>query len=118
MTEIQEKNTTWLDEEEKQLTTPQQFEKLPYLVMEENKIVEIDIDFTQPFQTYTTTNSKGLPMTKAILPVTHDKVKKSWFLNKKNPTYREIIQAGKAGQTHFKVLQTGKQAETKYILVK
>jgi hypothetical protein len=91
---------------------------LPSLKFEENHIVEIEIDFTTPFQKYTTTNHKGQPITKAIIPVKLGNEKQNWWLNTKNPIYREVVKLGKEGVRKFKVLQTGTQANTKYVLVK
>ena len=43
---------------------------------------------------------------------------KIWWLNKKNPIYREIIAAGKSGIKEFQVIQTGKDKNTKYAIIK
>lgn len=116
---LQNKNDLeWLNDEAK--NTQQQtggFDKLPALKLEENKIAEIEIDFSTAFQKYNTENS-GKPVTKAIIPVTHEGIKKNFWCNIRNPLYHELIEAGRNGQQKFKILQTGTQANTKYILVK
>jgi len=87
------------------------------LKLTENKIEVIEIDFSKPFETYNTTNQKGQNITKAIIPVLHNGTEKIFWLNKKNPLYREILQKGKEGARLFKILQTGSQASTKYVLI-
>ena len=55
---------------------------------------------------------------KKIVPVVVGGTRMNWWLNVKNPIYREIVNAGITGQKSFKILQTGTQANTKYVLVK
>jgi hypothetical protein len=118
MNETEQKTTNWLDDELKTIgTSAYTGERLPAMKFEQNKIVELKISFKEPFQKYNTTNTKEQPITKAIIPVVHDGEKKIWWLNVKNPIYREIMEKAKLGKENFKVLQTGIQAETKYILV-
>ena len=110
--------TNWIDEEAKQLDTTTGFtgEKLPSLKFEPNKITEFDVDIAAPFQKWTG-QSGTASVTKAIIPVTHEKVRKNLWLNVKNPLYKDIIHGIKAGKTHFKVVATGTQKDTKYNLV-
>lgn len=109
---------SWLDEESEELAKGFTGERLPYMKFEENKIIEIDVDFSKPFANHTDKGMDGKEKTKAIIPVTHNGERKNWWLNKSNPTYRELVTLGKVGQTHFKILQTGNQQNTKYVLVK
>lgn len=116
--ETQTNTTNWLEDEFKSLATGGNIEKLPNLKLEENKIAEITIDFSKPFQTWNGQDAKGKDVAKAIVPVTHDGVKKHFWLNRKNPLYGQLIAEGKSGKTTFKILQTGNQQNTKYVLVK
>ena len=114
--ETQTTNTDWLAQEEATFkNTDSNFEQLPSLKLVPNEIVELDIDFSKPFQKWSDETNNTM---KAIIPVTRNGVKHNWWLNIKNPTYAEIIRAGRTGQTHFKVLQTGTLKQTKYTLIK
>jgi len=121
MNEINEKDVQtelkWMDEELKELEqTKQEFvgERLPYMKFEEKKTAEVDIDISKPFGVWVD-QAKGV--TKAIIELTHDNTRKVWFLNKRNPIYRDILKGVKEGITKFKVLQIGSQADTKYELI-
>jgi len=114
MSEIQ---TNWLDTEAEQFKTQTTYEELPSLKLTPNVIAEVTIDFSKPFTEWVGENN-GKTVTKKIIPVTLAGQKMVWWLNVKNPVYREIITAGRTGTTIFKVLQTGTQANTKYVLVK
>lgn len=111
-----EEINNWLDDEAKALNEQKTFdgEKLPALQFEENKIVKFKVDFSEKFAEYNDAENK---VTKAIIPVEHEGVKKILWLNKKNPLYAELILKGKEGITEFAVLQTGNKANTKYNLV-
>ena len=113
----EQKTVDWLEKEQEELNKQATFdgEKLPALQFEENKIVEFIVDFSKPFSVYEDTDNK---CTKAIIPVTHGDEKKVLWLNKKNPLYKDLIHAGREGQTSFKVMQVGSKANTKYNLVK
>jgi hypothetical protein len=114
--ETQTTNTDWLAKEEETFkNTEMKFEQLPALKLVPNEIVEFDIDFSKPFEKW---NDETNNTMKAIIPVTRNGVKHNWWLNIKNPTYAEVIRAGRTGQTHFKVLQTGTAKQTKYTLIK
>lgn len=108
---------SWLDEEAKQFSNNTTYEELPSLKLQPNVIAELTIDFSKPFQEWKG-EQNGKTIVKKIIPVMLAGTKMNWWLNVKNPVYKDIIQAGKSGQTVFKVLQTGSQAQTKYVLVK
>lgn len=112
-----EQQTNWLDEELAKQTTPATYEELPSLKLQPNVVTEVVIDFSKPFESWTGEQS-GKTITKKIIPVSVSGTKMNWWLNVKNPFYREILNAGKSGNANLKVLQTGKQADTKYVLVK
>ena len=89
-------------------------DKKPALKLEENKIAEIEIDFSKPFEMWTDSETETV---KKIIPVTFKGESLVWWLNVKNPIYHQIIEKGINGQTKFKVLQTGTKQNTKYTLV-
>jgi hypothetical protein len=115
-----EQNKNWLNTEAEELAKQQHtnYEELPSLKLTENVIAEFDIDFSNEFQIWKGEDAKGQPITKKIIPVIVNGTRMNWWLNVKNPAYKEIILAGKSGQKHFKVLQTGRQDKTKYVIVK
>lgn len=115
MSEI--KVTTWLDEELAQQTTPSEYEELPSLKLTPNVVTELAIDFSKPFEQWSGEQGDKT-ITKKIIPVSVNGTRMNWWLNVKNPIYREILQSGKEGKKSIKVLQTGTQANTKYVLVK
>ena len=92
-------------------------ERKPALKLEENKIVTIIIDFSEPFQKWETVED-GKKTVKKIIPLKVGEVELVWWLNTKNPIYAEIIKLGSEGQTEFKIMQTGNLKTTKYNLVK
>jgi hypothetical protein len=116
-TKKMEKQNTWLDEEAKQLTEHKNYEELPSLKLVPNVVAELTIDFSKPFDKWVGEN-QGKSVTKRIIPITLNGTKMVWWLNVKNPIYREIITLGMTGKNVIKVLQTGTQANTKYVLVK
>ena len=113
----QQNMEAWLKEEEEQLGTGKDFERLPSLKLEENKPTEIEVDSSQPFQKWSTTMPRGV-IVKAIIPVLHSGEKKNFWLNVKNPLYAEIVRACRTGQKTFKIMQTGSLDKTRYILLK
>jgi len=91
-------------------------ERKPSLKLEENKVIKMIIDFSEPFQKWNDPEDKSV--VKKIIPVKVDEVELIWWLNVKNPIYGEIVRLGAEGQTEFKVMQTGTQDKTRYNLVK
>lgn len=118
MTNNEIPSTTWLEDEAKKLTSAPTYEQLPSLKLTPNVVTEITIDFSKPFETWDGDDAHGQPITKKIIPVTSNGTKMNFWLNVKNPLWREIVNGGKAGQTVFKILQTGQREATKYVLVK
>jgi len=112
-----EQQTNWLEDEAKQFSNNATYEDLPSLKLQPNVIAEITVDFSKPFQEWKG-EQNGKTITKKIIPVTLAGTKMVWWLNVKNPVYRDLILAGKNNQTVFKILQTGTQANTKYVIVK
>jgi hypothetical protein len=116
MTQNNIPESTWREEEAKEITTRANYEELPSLKLQPNVITEIVIDFSKPFEKWTGNDAKGQPITKKIIPCSVNGVRMNFWLNVKNPIYAEIIKA--QGQTTFKILQTGTQAKTQYQIVK
>lgn len=111
--EEQTNTTDWLAKEEETFKQSQtkEYEKLPPLKLVQDDIAEFDIDFSKPFEKWEDTENKVM---KAIIPCMQNNQKCLWWLNIKNPVYKEIIRSGREGKTHFKILQTGTKKETKY----
>jgi len=115
-TETQTTNTNWLQQESKKLDeNKRDFEELPSLMLEENKVTTITINFDKEFEKWEDKENDTL---KKIIPVMHDGIKKNFWLNVKNPLYAELITGGVKGQTEFKVMRTGTNKNTKYTIVK
>ena len=114
-TEEKQEEINWLEQEAQETCKHTEYDKLPSLKFEENKIVEFEVDFSKPFEKWDDTVNK---VKKAIIPVTHKEEKKNLWLNTRNPLYSEIIHLGKDGQVKFKVIQVGNKGNTKYNLVK
>ncbi len=117
MEETETQNKNWLNEEaEKLKENAFDGERKPALKLEENKMVTMVINFSEPFQKWQETEN-GKTTIKKIIPVKVGEVELVWWLNVKNPIYGEVIKRGLEGQTEFKVMQTGSQDKTKYNLV-
>jgi hypothetical protein len=115
----EQNQTNWLNEEASKLTQPAQYEELPSLKLQNAVVTEFTIDFSKPFRDFLEKDEKGAVLkTTKIIPVVNNGNRMNFWLNVKNPIYRDIITLGKAGQTTFKVLRTGTQQNTKYVLVK
>ena len=108
-------STTWLEEEAKNLQTPQTSsdEILPSLKLESGKITKFKVDFSNKFNTWTSPEG----VVKAIIPVDHKGEKKNLWVNKRNPIYSELVRRGAKGQNEFAVSTTGSQKDTKYQVV-
>lgn len=117
MTNTPIKETTWLEAELAQQTTHTDYEELPSLKLTPNVVTEIAIDFSKPFESWNG-EQNGKSITKKIIPCSVNGTRMNWWLNVKNPIYREVLQAGQSGAKSLKILQTGTQANTKYVLVK
>lgn len=113
--QAKQEQLNWLDEELKQTGRPT-FEQLPSLKLMPNKLVEIEVDFSKPFQKWTGTQGKK-EVTKAIIPVVVNGEKLNFWLNVRNPLYHTLCEKGKAGTNKFKIIQIGVQDDTKYNLV-
>ncbi len=110
-----EEQKNWLAEELKEVKENSfDGDRKPALVLEENKTIEMTIDFSKAFEKWVDTENNAV---KKIIPVRVGEADLVWWLNVKNPVYHQVIEKGSEGQTVFKVLQTGNKKTTKYILV-
>ena len=116
--------SNWLSEEAKNVDAQGDFgEKLPSPVFSDGKITIMNIDARQPFQKWTDPETKK---TKAIIPCTSDvegKAQKcNWWVNLKNPIYKDVIhrcqEVEDKGGVLVKILQSGTQDKTRYTLIK
>jgi len=88
----------------------------PSLKLEEGKIYVLEIDFSQEFEKWIEPETK---VVKKLIPVMHEGERKIFWLNTRNPLYKELLMAYKNnGQTLFKIIRTGTFGDTKYNLVK
>jgi hypothetical protein len=108
-------NQNWLEQEQKEMEQAATFdgEQLPALKLEDKKVTEIEIDFSKPFEKWI--SPEGI--IKKIIPVIHNGERKVFWINTKNPAYREIINRGRLGQKKIRILRTGQQQNTRYNLV-
>ena len=105
----------WIDKELKESAANQPMgERLDGLKIEENKITEIQVDFSKPWSKWEDIETKTI---KKIIPVIHEGKKKNFWLNTKNPLYKQLLELGKKGQTIFKIVRMGKTKDTRYNLV-
>jgi hypothetical protein len=128
MESVQEKETVqgelgdWLEGEEKALQQEGDFEKLPSPPFEAGKIVMLRVDASQEFQRWQDPESGKI---KAIIPclcnVKGVATRCRWWLNRKNPIYKDVIRlcrtAGDKTQVMVRVMQVGQGLKTKYQLV-
>ena len=114
LTQLQE-DLDWLKKEQEELkTTAFDGDRKPALKLEENKITEMIIDFSAPFQKW---EDKENETVKKIIPVRVGAVDFVWWLNVKNPVYHQIVELGVQGKNKIKVLQTGSKQNTKYTIL-
>lgn len=114
LTQLQE-DLDWLKKEQDELkTTAFDGDRKPALKLEENKITEMVIDFSAPFQKW---EDKENETVKKIIPVRVGAVDFVWWLNVKNPVYHQIVELGVLGKNKIKVLQTGSKQNTKYTIL-
>ena|SRR3989304_3307267 len=111
---------TWTQQEMETLGVQQEtiYEKLPALKLQENKVTELVIDFSKKFEKYEALNDNKEKVVKAIIPVLYNGIRHNFWLNKKNPLYRELLTLGEGKDSvTVKIMQTGNQKNTKYIVV-
>lgn len=112
--------TDWISEEEKAIgeSNKSEYEELPSLKIEENKVTQLAIDFSVKPNTYTTQDDRGKLIVKAIIPVIYKGQKYNWWLNKANPVYRKLLEKGKENPIfNVSIVRTGQQMNTRYAIV-
>ena len=117
MEETKMANVEWLNNEAKEIANqPKPANLKPALKLEENKETIIEVDFSKSFEKWIDPDDTS--RISKIIPVKVNGVDMVWFLNVKNPTYKDIITSGAAGITKFRILRTGQQKNTRYIILK
>ena len=81
----------------------------------ENKITEIEFDFSKPFEKKP--NKMNPKTNQALMPCKIADKSYTFWLNVSNPLYHELLKKAKEGKTKFKILRTGKQKDTRYTIV-
>lgn len=108
-------NLNWINDEINSMPKREEQLKVPALKLKENEKTIFTIICDKPFETWTDPSD---PQTiRKIIPVVHNAVDKIWWLNPKNPTYKEILLKLQEGQRIFTIIQTGTQKATKYLLI-
>lgn len=99
--------------------------KLPTMNFPVDKVTKVMIDIAFPWQKYEEDSDKfGNSSIKKIIPVYHDNQMKNWWLNVKNPIYKEIVlraaEQMKEGKQSFEIeiFRTGERQNTRYRVVK
>ncbi len=114
----EENNTTintWLNNELAELDKDRKQEPLdPILQIPENKLVELEIDFSKEFGKYNDTENNTV---KKLVTCTYEGKKHVWFLNTKNPMYRQLLKLGVEGKNKVRIIRTGTAAQTRYNIV-
>jgi len=98
--ETQTQTSSWLNEE--------------IAVLKNGTLTEIEVDFSKKFEEWHDEENQTM---KALVPVTQNGIKKTWWLNKRNPIYADLIKRGREGQTKFKVSTSGEKKQTRYTFV-
>ena len=108
----------WIDKELEAYKIMDDTAKIAFLKFETNKIINLKIDFTAPFEKKT----DKFDELKAWIPVkviskdnTFEEM--TWTLNTANPFYRELLVHGKEKKEDFKIIKTGEGQNTRYTLV-
>lgn len=112
----------WLDLELEKIDIEEKehkcYEEREGLEFEEDKITVVEIDFSKPFKEWKKTNDNDKKVVKSIIPCVSCGNEFFWWLNKRNPIYKDVIRGGRKGQTLFKIFRTGQKENTKYSMVK
>lgn len=112
----QTETTDWLNDEVTKLDkAKKEISDLPEgLVLKAGTLVEIEIDFSNKFEEWYDEENGTM---KSLIPAMQNGVKKTWWLNKKNPVYADVIRRGRDKQTKFKISTTGEKKQTRYAIV-
>jgi len=117
-------NNNWIEREKEELEN-NTYTKLPTMKFAEDTPTKISIDIQKPWERYEEINSeKNITIVKKIIPVMHNGELKNWWLNTKNPIYKDIVekaaQSMKEGKISFEVsiFRTGQMKNTRYRIIK
>lgn len=114
--ETQTQTSNWLDNETAKLESQKkEMSDLPEgLVLKAGTLVSVEVDFSKKFEEWKDEENNTI---KAIVPVTQNGEKRTWWLNKRNPIYADLIKRGKEGQTKFKISTIGEKKQTRYTFI-
>lgn len=115
---MEKTNETMQDFLVKEIETAAANKGLPTMKFEEGKPITVIIDAANPWDERTQEDDSGKEVTKRIIPVMHDGERKNWWLNIKNPIYKEVCEQCLNGNRTVKVFRTGQNNDTRYTLVK
>jgi len=122
---MENKEIDWFDVEMKNLESNAgvSFERLPSISgkLEENKVNVVVIDASKPFEKWTDSSKQPVKV-KAVIPCVFKGERCNWWLNTKNPVYKDVVHACRDAKDKasviVKVMQTGSKENTKYIFIK
>lgn len=115
MEETTKQIPNWLNVETAKLESQKDQLKFPEpLILKQGTIAEIDVDFSNEFESYFDEENKTM---KAIIPVKENGIAKTWWLNKRNPLYADLIKRGRNGQIKFKIATMGEKKATRYSFI-
>ena len=119
----QQTNNTWIEKEKEELESNQRT-KLPTMKFAEDTPTKISVDISEPWGIYDEIDKeKNITVVKKIIPVMHNGELKNWWLNTRNPLYKEIVEraakATKEGKISFDVsiFRTGQMRNTRYRII-
>lgn len=96
------------------------YEKYPGVKLQENKVTNVEIDYSVPWEKKSLQGSNNKIVLKAIIPCYIEGERHNFWLNVRNPLYRQLLNLGLNSVEDIitvKIMQVGKQENTKYILV-
>ena len=118
-----ETNNSWIEREKEELEN-NAYTKLPTMKFAEDTPTKISVDITKPWERYEEIDKdKNITIVKKIIPVMHNGELKNWWLNTKNPLYKEIVmkasEAMKEGKISFEIsiFRTGQMRNTRYRII-
>lgn len=112
---MEEEKINWLELEKAELKENKQtFDQTEGLKMAENKIYELEVDISKPWEKWTDQKNGAI---KKIIPVTCEGKRYNFWLNVANPTFNQILDLCLAGQTKFKIIRNGTMKATRYNIV-
>jgi len=106
---------SWLAEEQQVLEQNKMGTIQPALKLEDGKITLFEVNFQEPFEKWVDPQNGTI---KKLIPVIHNGEHKIFWLNVRNPLYKQIVDAGTQGVNLFKVMRNGVANQTRYSIVK